>query len=165
MKTKTTGLTLALCFFGAALCFAEDPQMSTWKLNEAKSKFAPGVPKNHTVVYETTGDNVKITVDGTDKEGKPTHSEWTGKFDGKDYPVTGDPTSDMRSYTNVGDRVLKLTVKKDGKVTVAGRIVVSPMAKRAWSPRPKLVRSEPGPYTTNNKQRQSPCISRPRARV
>src|SRR4029453_12949710 len=129
MKTKTTGLTLALCFFGAALCFAEDPQMGTWKLNEAKSKFAPGVPKNHTVVYETTGDNVKITVDGTDKEGKPTHSEWTGKFDGKDYPVPGDPTSDMRSYTQVGDRVLKLTVKKDGKVTVTGRIIVSDNGK------------------------------------
>src|SRR5262245_203390 len=30
-------------------------------LNEAKSKFALGVPKNHTVVCETAGDNVKIT--------------------------------------------------------------------------------------------------------
>jgi len=128
MKTKTTGLTLALCFFGAAFCFADDPHIGTWKLNEAKSKFAPGVPKDHTVVYETAGDNVKITVDGTDKEGKPTHTEWN-KFDGKDYPVTGDPTSDMRSYTKVGDRVLKLTVKKDGKVTFAGRIVISPDGK------------------------------------
>jgi hypothetical protein len=129
MKTRMTGLILALCFLGATLCFADDPQMGTWKLNESKSKFAPGVPKNQTVVYETAGDNVKITVDGTDKEGKPTHSEWTGKFDGKDYPVTGDPTSDMRSYTNVGDRVLKLTVKKDRKITIAGRIVVSPDGK------------------------------------
>ena len=125
MKTKTTGLILALCFFGGAVCFADDPQMGTWKLNEAKSKFVPGVPKNHTVVYEVTGDNVKVTVDGTDKDGNATHNEWTGKFDGKDYPVTGDPTSDMRSYKKIGDRVLKLTVKKDGKVTVTGRIVVS----------------------------------------
>ena len=124
MKTTTTGLTLALCFFGAAVCFADDPQMGTWKLNEAKSKFAPGVPKLHTVVYETAGDNVKVTVDGTDKDGKSTHNEWTGKFDGKDYPVTGDPTSDMRSYTKVGDRVLRFTVKKDGKITVTGRILV-----------------------------------------
>jgi hypothetical protein len=129
MKTRTTGLIVALCFLGATLSFAEDPQMGTWKLNETKSKFAPGVPKNHSVVYEAVGDNVKITVDGTDKDGKPTHSEWTGKFDGKDYPVTGDPTSDMRSYTMVGDRVLQLTVKKDGKVTVAGRVVVSPDGK------------------------------------
>jgi glucose/arabinose dehydrogenase len=125
MKTKTAGLILALCFVGIAVCFGDDPQMGTWKLNEAKSKFAPGAPKNHTVVYGSTGDNVKVTVDGTDKDGKATHNEWTGKFDGKDYAVTGDPTSDMRSYKKIGDRVVKITVKKDGKVTVTGRIVVS----------------------------------------
>jgi hypothetical protein len=45
--------------------------------------------------------------------------------DGKDYPVTGDPTSDMRSYKKVDDRTLKMMVKKDGKVTATGRIVVS----------------------------------------
>src|SRR5215472_1971939 len=125
MKRKITGLILALCFFGAAVCFGDDPQMGTWKLNEGKSKFAPGRPKNHTVVYEAAGDNVKVTVDGTDKDGKSTHNEWTGKFDGKDYAVTGDPTSDMRSYQKVNDRVLKMTVKKDGKATVTGRIIVS----------------------------------------
>jgi hypothetical protein len=125
MKTQMTGLTIVLCLLGVAACLGDDPQMGTWKLNEAKSKFAPGAPKNHTVVYETAGDNVKITVDGTDKDGKSTHNEWTGKFDGKDYPVTGDPASDMRSYEKVGDRVLKMKVKKDGKVTIKGRIIVS----------------------------------------
>jgi hypothetical protein len=64
-------------------------------------------------------------VDGTDKDGKSTHNEWTGKFDGNDYPVTGDPISDMRSYKKVDDLTLKMTVKKDGKVTTTGRIVVS----------------------------------------
>jgi len=126
MKTKTTRLIITLCSFAAAaVSFADDPQMGTWKLNEAKSKLAPEAPKNHTVVYETAGDNVKITVDGTDKDGNSTHNEWTGKFDGKDYPVTGDPNSDMRSYTNVANRVLKMTIKKDGKVSVTGRIVMS----------------------------------------
>ena len=125
MKTITTGLTLALCFFGTGLSFADDPQMGTWKLNEAKSKFATGATKNNTVVYEAAGDNVKITVDGTDKDGKSTHNEWTGNFDGKNYPVTGDPTSDMRSYKKIDDLTLKMTVKKDGKVTASGRIVVS----------------------------------------
>lgn len=128
MKTKTVGLALMLCLFGAAICLA-DPQMGTWKLNEAKSKFAPGVPKNNTVVYEAVGDNVKITVDGTDKDGNATHNEWTGKFDGKDYPVTGDPNMDARSYKKVNDRTLEMTAKKDGKVTVSGRIVVSADAK------------------------------------
>ena len=125
MRTKTVGLTLALCISAVALGFAADPEMGTWKLDEAKSKIAPGMPKNHTVVYEAAGDNVKITVDGTDKDGKATHNEWTGKFDGKDYPVTGDPNSDMRSYTKVDANTLKFDVKQNGKTTVTGRVVIS----------------------------------------
>jgi hypothetical protein len=125
MNARAIVLTLVLCFVGVAVCFADDANMGTWKLNEAKSKLGPGAPKNHTVVYSPAGYNVKVTVDGTDKEGKPTHNEWTGKFDGKDYPVTGDPTSDARSYEKIDDRTLGLTVKKGGNITTTGRIVVS----------------------------------------
>lgn len=125
MKARTITLTLALCFVAVALGFASDLNMGTWKLNEAKSKFAPGASKNNTVVYEAAGDNLKATVDGTDGSGKPTHSEWTGKFDGKDYPVTGDPAADTRSLKKIDDHTLELTVKKDGKVTMTGRIVVA----------------------------------------
>jgi hypothetical protein len=103
--------------------------MGTWKLNEAKSKFSPGATKNNTVVYEEAGDSVKVTVDGVDGAGNAVHSEWTGKFDGKFYPVTGDPTSDMRSYRKINNRTLALTGKKGGKVTVTGRIVVSANGK------------------------------------
>jgi hypothetical protein len=126
MNARAMVLTLALlCFVGVAVCCADDVQMGTWKLNEAKSKFAPGVTKNNTVAIEAAGDNVKVTVDGTDSSGKPTHNEWTGKFDGNDYPVTGDPTSDTRSVKKVDDHTLELTVKKGDKVTITGRIVVS----------------------------------------
>jgi len=126
MKAKTVGLIAALFLALASLCFvSDDAQMGTWKLNESKSKIAQGTPKNHTVVYEAVGDNVKVTVDGTAPDGKPTHNEWTGKFDGKDYPVTGDPNQDTRSYTKIDDHTLGLNVKKGGKKTVSGRIVVS----------------------------------------
>ena len=125
MKTRSILLTLVTCLVGLTLCFADNPQMGTWKLNEAKSKTSPGLPKNTTVVYEAAGDNVKVTVEGVDGQGKPTHNEWTGKFDGKDYPVTGDPSSDSRSYKKVDDHTLELTVKKGDKVTMSGRIVVS----------------------------------------
>jgi hypothetical protein len=125
MKTRTIVLTLALCCVAAAVCFASDAQVGTWKLNEAKSKIAPGQPKNSTVVYEATGDDVKVTVDGTDKDGKPAHNEWAGKVDGKDYPVTGDPNSDTRSLKKVDDHTLQLTAKKGGKVIITGQIAVS----------------------------------------
>ena len=45
MKTKTTGLILALCFFGAALCFAEEKQMATANPIESKSKPISGSEK------------------------------------------------------------------------------------------------------------------------
>ena len=125
MKPRAIALTLAVLFAGVAVCFAADANMGTWKLNEAKSKLSPGAPKNHTIVYEAAGDNVKVTVAGTDSDGKPLHNEWTGKFDGKDYPVTGDPSSDARSYKKVNDHTLAFTIKKGGKVTTTGRIVVS----------------------------------------
>jgi hypothetical protein len=125
MKTKPILLTLALCFFASTMCFASDANMGTWKLNEAKSKIPAGAPKNHTVVYAAAGDSVKVTVDGTGADGKPTHNEWTGKYDGKDYPVTGDPNSDVRSLKKIDDRRLELTAKKDGKLVTTGRIVLS----------------------------------------
>jgi hypothetical protein len=125
MKRILVITMLAALFVGVSVCLADNPQMGTWKLNEAKSKFSPGATKNNTVVYEAAGDSVKVTVDGVDGAGNPSHNEWTGKFDGKDYPVTGDPTSDMRSYKQVNAHTLELTAKQDGKVTLTGRIVVS----------------------------------------
>ena len=118
-------LTLALCFVGVGVCCAEDLNLGTWKLNEAKSKIPPGFMKNTTVVYEAAGNSIKVTTDGTDRDGKPMHTEWTGKFDGKDYPLTGDPASDSRSYTKVNDHKLAMANKKGGKATTSGHIVVS----------------------------------------
>jgi hypothetical protein len=122
---KTIGLTLAFCFLATAACFAADPQMGTWKLNEAKSKITPGTLKNTQVVYSSMFGQVKIKSDGIDANGKPIHVEWSGKFDGKDYPVTGDPNSDSRSYAKMNERTLTTTNKKNGNVTVTGQIVVS----------------------------------------
>jgi hypothetical protein len=129
MKRTVILLTLAVLFVGATVCLADSPHMGTWKLNEAKSKFSPGANKNITVVYEAAGDSVKVTVDGVDGAGNPSHNEWTGKFDGKFYPVTGDPTADMRSYRKINNHTLALTGKKDGKVSLTGRIVVSANSK------------------------------------
>jgi hypothetical protein len=126
MRTRTVVLSLLTCFVALTLCFAADNvNMGTWKLNEAKSKFSEGMPKNTKVTYEAAGDKIKATVDGVDAKGNPTHNEWTGKFDGKDYPVTGDPTSDTRAIKEIDAHTLDLTVKKDGKVTMTGKIVVA----------------------------------------
>ena len=127
MKTKTIALSLGLILAAGAL-YAANPMEGTWKLNESKSKLTRGTSKNTKVVYDSKRlgrGRWEITGDGVDADGKPVHSEWKGKFDGKDYEVTGDPNSDMRSYTKVNDQTLNMTVKKGGKVVSQGRIVVS----------------------------------------
>jgi hypothetical protein len=125
MKMRMLGLTLAFCFLGSAGCLATDAQMGTWKLDAAKSKITPGTLIFNTIIYKSMFGKVKVEGEGIDADGKSVHSEWTGNFDGKDYPVTGDPISDTRSYTKVDDRTLDLTVKKGGKIIDTVRMVLS----------------------------------------
>ena len=124
MKMKTIGSVLMLWLLATGWCLAS-PAMGTWKLNEAKSKFPAGATKNHTVKYEAAGDQVKVTVDGTDGKGAAVHNEWTGNFDGKDYPVSGEPLYDTRAYKQVDANTLEMTFKKAGKVVGSGKIVMA----------------------------------------
>jgi hypothetical protein len=125
MKIRISLLMLAFCLLAVSAFAANDALMGTWKLNESKSKIGAGAPKNHTVTYEAAGDSIKVTIDGTDADGTAIHSEWTGKFDGKDYASTGNPHEDMRSVKQVNDRTLDVTSKKGGKVVLTAHVVLS----------------------------------------
>jgi hypothetical protein len=84
-------------------------------LNEAKSKLGTGGPKNDTVTYEAAGDQIKVTIEGTQPDGTKTKTEWTGKFDGKEYASTGNPNEDMRSVKQVNDHTLDVVSKTGGR--------------------------------------------------
>ncbi len=125
MKTKATLLALLISAVAASLGFAaDDAFMGTWKLNEAKSKIPEGSPKNSTVVYAQSGDEVTITVDGMDA-GKPAHHVWTGKMDGKEHPAKGSDMHDARAYTKVDAHNITYTVMKDGKKIGDGKVVIA----------------------------------------
>jgi hypothetical protein len=125
MNTKRMVFTTGFCLAALAVALAADPNVGSWKLNEAKSKIAAGAAKNLTVVYTAVGDSYKCVVDGVDGAGKPTHNEWTGKFDGKDYPVTGDPSADARSLQLVSPGRYALSNSKDGKTVLTGTVEFS----------------------------------------
>jgi len=125
MKTKPLVITLAFCFLETSMCLAADPHVGTWKLNEAKSKITSGTTKFTLVTFKDMLGNIKITQEGISEDGKPIHVEWSGKFDGRDYPVTGDPNADTRAYRKVDDRTLEVTAKKNGKVIATARTAVS----------------------------------------
>ena len=123
MKIRSIVLAILLCLLVLTFGFAQNPNMGTWKLNEAKSKIPAGVGKATTVVYAASpGDTIKVTTDGVDASGQPAHSEWTGKFDAKPYPVTGDPNADYRAYKPKGDRTLLLANMKGDKTVSNGKI-------------------------------------------
>jgi hypothetical protein len=110
--------------FGGCVLRPECPN-GNLDLERAKSKLSRRSPKNTKVVVEAVGDRVRVTIDGVGSDGKPKHTEWVGNFDGKDYPVTFGPNSDMRSYTRIDDHTLGLNVSKNGNGTVSGRIQIS----------------------------------------
>ena len=125
MKMRIAVFAMALSFVATAACFAANPHMGTWKLNEAKSKLVPGMGKNTTVTYAEQKDKIKVTVDGVDKDGKPTHSVWVGKFDGKAYSSKGNLSWNSAAYKVVNDRTNDITAMKDGKIVWSGRITVA----------------------------------------
>jgi flavin-dependent dehydrogenase len=126
MRTKRfLLLSAALWFTTAAATFAANPHLGTWKLDESKSKFTRDTPKNHTVTYEKDGDMIKLTVDGTDKDGKPVHWTWRGKFDGKQYKVEGNMVADTIAYKPVNDHTNSAVGMKDGKEVFTGTIKVA----------------------------------------
>ena len=67
MKARALLAGIVVCLVAAAVCFAADAFTGTWKLNEAKSKLGAGVAKNSTVIYESVGDSVKVTIEGGER--------------------------------------------------------------------------------------------------
>jgi hypothetical protein len=127
MKTTRTMLVASAVWLAmAAVGLAANPHLGTWKLNESKSKFSPGAAKNTTVTYTAAeGDMIKCTADGMDKDGKPIHWTWVGKFDGHPYEIKGSPSFDTLAYTPINDHTNKTTAMKDGKVVMTGTITVA----------------------------------------
>jgi hypothetical protein len=118
MVTLVTVLTLGTA---PALVWAQDadPLDGTWTLNVAKSKFNAGPTiKSQTRKYEVSGDTVKQTLDGVDASGKPVHMTFNAHYDGKDYPVSGNPDADTIAVQRTDKYSAKSTMKKDGKTTL-----------------------------------------------
>src|ERR1700680_900961 len=120
LKVLAVVLVMSLTLFAA-----ESPFSGTWKLNLAKSKMKPPVPKSDIAVVDAEENGIKWNEDVITDKGESRKISYEAKFDGKNYPVTGDPSSDSVSYQRVNANTLKGKTKKDGKVAIDATIVVS----------------------------------------
>jgi microcompartment protein CcmK/EutM len=121
------GGVLVAAIAGTVLAQNSDPQVGTWKLNLAKSKYSPGPPpKSQTTKIEAVGAGTKVTVDQVAGDGTARHWEFTANYDGKDVTVTGNnPDADMVARTRVNASTIKTVSKKGGKVTTSQTSAVS----------------------------------------
>jgi hypothetical protein len=105
---------------------AADAAIGTWKLNVAKSRYSPGPPpKSAIFTYEAIGEGIRRTGETVNADGQTISFEYTAQYDGKDYPIRGNPNADTVSLKRVNDRTVEATLKKNGKVTTTVRRVVS----------------------------------------
>jgi hypothetical protein len=105
---------------------AAEAALGTWKMNVSKSKYSPGpLPQSGTVTYEASDGGYKRTGETVEADGKKTAFEYTAKYDGKDYPVTGTGLFDSIAIKRIDDHTAEATLKKGGKVVRNARRVVS----------------------------------------
>lgn len=106
---------------------AVDPEVGTWKANLLRSTYSPAdlAPRSAVVKIEPVENGLKVIVDIVNSTGRRVGYDYTVKFDGKDYSVTGDPSRDATAAKKVDEYTLEQVSKKDGKITATNRIVVA----------------------------------------
>lgn len=79
-------------------------------------------------INSISDNGLTITYQGTEnglKMSDPNGNSYDAKFDGKDYPVNGDPGHTMVSLKRIGNDTIEETDKRDGKIVGVFRMTVS----------------------------------------
>src|SRR5256714_9632083 len=138
MRIKTFAVFATTLLLGALAlrvpAAAADQHSGTWKMNPAKSKYRPGTTaKSNTVQIDSDADNIKLSAEGIDAAGNPTHVEYTAKYDGKDYPITGMPNADTVALERPDASTMRSTLKKGDQVVMTVTSGISKAGKRRTS--------------------------------
>ena len=150
MRIHSRNVLLALLVTSIGL-WAADRHAGTWKLNLEKSKYTADhpAPKRLTVNIQEQEGGLKFNVDGEDAQGNPVHIEFSAKYDGKDYPITGSPTADTIAMKRINASTIEITNKKNSEVVTTVRGVVSKDGKTRTSTwKGKNSKGEPETWTT-----------------
>ena len=128
-------VTVVLATLGLSVAArAGDQHSGTWKMNPAKSTYNPGpAAKSVTLRVDSDENDFKINAEGTGGDGNPTHVEYSAKFDGKDYPVTGVPNADTVSVKRIDSNTVETKMKNAGQVVMTVRSTVSKDGKTRTS--------------------------------
>src|SRR5687768_1099429 len=117
----------AVCALGSlATAQGTDRLAGTWQLNVAKSNYQGGAPpKTQTTTLHAMDGGIHEVVERVNADGTTTKWDVMVKYDGRDYPVTGDPSRDTVAMTKVDQNTVDVVNKKAGTVVSRMRIVVA----------------------------------------
>jgi hypothetical protein len=127
MRAQTTLIVGAIAVLtGPLRVVAQTSWFGTWNVNVAKSTYAEPPPyKRMTCRIEPWEEGVRVTYDMVRTRGGITHLEWTGRFDGRDYPVQGVDYVLTNAYNRIDDRTYEVIQKVDGQVTAIARATIA----------------------------------------
>ena len=120
-------IAAAMCAL-ASLATAQgtDRLAGTWRLNVAKSKYeSAAAPKSQTTTLHAMDGGLHESVERVNADGTTTRWEVMAKYDGRDYPVKGDPSRETVAMTKVDQNTVDIVNKKGGAVVSRMRIVVA----------------------------------------
>ena len=130
MKVRPLGLVgfvLALSLAAPATLArqSKDAWVGTWRLNTTKSTYSPGPkPLSSTVTIQAAEGGIKQVTEQSLGIGA-SRSEFTAKFDGKDYPIRGNPNADVVALRRIDDTTYEVLQKMSGKPTITNRVSIS----------------------------------------
>jgi catechol 2,3-dioxygenase-like lactoylglutathione lyase family enzyme len=106
----------------------QEPWYGTWKLNPARSHYVNGFQGNQSAVTQVQlwESGLKYVTDSVNAQGEKGHTEWSAKFDYKDYPVAGVPPVDSYPIQRIDERTYTEIAKKDGVRTTLSTATISP---------------------------------------
>ena|SRR5229473_6038130 len=100
-------------------------RVGTWKVNLVKSTFDGPPPMSDTRTFQAYGDGVKATNEIVTADGTRMTVKYAARYDGKDYPSTGNPFYDTIAVEFLDAHTLQNTLKKAGKVVQRSTVVIS----------------------------------------
>jgi hypothetical protein len=116
LKSSVLALTALSVGIAVAAAAGAEPVLGSWQLNVSKSTFTAGpAVKSQTRTYSQSGQSIAVVLKSVGADGKESTTRTTYQFDGKDYPVTGNPDYDSLTARQVDANTAEFVVKRGGK--------------------------------------------------
>ncbi len=121
-------LTVTRMLLTAALVFvlqAPPAWVGAWRLDFAKSAASNSPYKRVTLTIGPWESGLRVVYDMVGVRGGVNHVEWSGQFDGKDYPVQGIDYVMTNAYSRIDDHTYNIVIKREGRISGNVKVTVA----------------------------------------